>query len=926
MRSLALALSVWTAGVAAQSPVPTAAVQAPTPALAPRVVTVPWLGNPANDHVTFDGASVLLHGVAYPDTGVALVSGTWDPGDGSGPVSIPVTNPRALERVHVYRGSSGTPYVARLEVVDANNNRASDTFRVRILPRTLAVDVNMAIDRGLWNLHKRLSLGTSNGVDVGYWTNSSSRPAATASGLLAMQANAHFESGDRAEDPYVDDVARGLAGLMTDLSSFPISAQTYGNPDTNGNGFALECAGSYPPYVVGQVVDAIVGTRTPNKVTVTGPNNVLGRTYRDITTDLLEAYYFGQSESGSARGGWRYAWNYGSSDNSVSQWYAIGALAVVRDPNGFAQMIPQFVKDENLLWLQTSQVFTGSNSGDDGRWGYTAANSCVEINCMNTTASGLVEMIADDRTTADPRWIAAERFAVRNWTQLTANNRIYGMFAVAKAMRLAQPNAVQLMDGTLDWYGDGTVGLAQHLVRNQQSDGSWDGRWVTDDLATAWAIVILSPTIIQVPPVAVCHADPQTTAPNTPIDLDALRSHHPDPNRRIMSYEWDFDCDGTIDATGVRARHPGYPTQGDKCVRLWVIDDANQRGRDDCTIHITPPPYPPNSNPGGPYDFCLGTSQRLILDGRRSSDPDGTIVRWAWDYQPQPLDLSFNDAFGSTVDVTAYFSTLPPGRYDVGLRVRDNNGLEDTDFTTVTVYSTSACPLYPPDFVAPTPCGGRVMATAGVPLEIRVCAMDRNVNDIVTLDVVGSLPAGARMDPVLPVQGNPVCSTLKWTPGINQVGRVRVTFSAIDNTTLRTDCSFEIEVAECFLMMGGTTGNSRIRAGTHTFQTGLGAITAIHPITRESLPTILATPELLPIAKFSGEPAFLGTAQLFMWNPAMFPNNPEQASHVLELWLVRPGVVQARRLGTPDGISAGVRSWMSGGRTWMNFPFTIDGM
>lgn len=921
-----LALVTCAAAVAAQSPVPVVATTPIIPTLAPTVVTVPWLGDPNNDHVAFDGATVMLQGVAYPDSGVALTSATWDPGDGSGPVGVPVTNSRILELAHVYRGPSGTPYVARLEVVDANNNRGSDTFRVRIAPRSLAVDVNMAIDRGLWHLHKRLVLGTSGGVDVGNWTDSSSRPAATASALLAMQINAHFENGNRAEDPYVDDVARGLAGLMTDLSSFAITPQTYGNPDTNGNGIALQCAGSYPPYVVGQIVDAIVASRTPNKVTVTGGTNVLGRTYKDLATDLMDAYYFGQAEGGSARGGWRYGWNYGSSDNSVSQWYAIGGLALVDDVNGFAQAIPQFVKDENMTWLQYSQVFDGSNAGNDGRWGYTANNSCVELNCANTTASGLVEMIANDKTTADPRWIAAERFTVRNWAQLMPSNRIYGMFAVAKAMRLAKPTPIALMNGTLDWYGDPAIGVAQHLVGTQQANGSWDGRWVVDDLATAWALVVLSPTILVVQPVAVCHADPQTTAPNTAIDLDGLRSYHPDNNRRIMRYEWDFDCDGTIDATGVRTTHPGYATQGDKCVRLWVTDDANQRGRDDCTIHITPPPYPPNSNPGGPYEFCLGTSQRLVLDGRRSSDPDGQIVRWGWDYRPQPLDLSFNDATTPTVDVTTYFSTLPPGRYDVGLRVWDNNGLEDTDFTTVTVYSTSACPLYPPDFTAPTPCGRRIMATAGAPLEIQVCAVDRNVNDIVTLDVVGTLPAGARMDPVLPRQGNPVCSTFKWTPGINQVGRFRVTFSAIDSTTLRTDCWFDIEVAECFLMLGSSTGNHRIRAGTHTFQTGLAGVTAIHPVTRESLPTILATGDLVPVAKYAHEPTFVGTAQVFMWNPAMFPTNPEQASHVLELWLVRPGVVEARRLGSPDGVSIGVSSWLTGGRTWMKFPFTIDGM
>jgi len=931
MRGKSLVAVVMSASVSAQATavVTGSAAVRPGGTTTLRVVAVPWNGDPNEEHVVYSGGSLILQAAAYPDVGVPLQSASWDPGDGSGPIGIAIGVPRVLELSHTYTGSSGEPFVARIAVIDVNNNRASDVFRVRVLPRTLPVEINLAVDRGLWNLHKRLLLNSANGVDVGHWTNDRSRAAATASALLAFQVHGHLESGDPAEDPYADDVARGLAGLMLDLRSIPIGPQGTNNPDTNGNGIGIESVDDRKIYVVGQVVDALVATQTPAVLTRTGGANILARSYRDIVIDCMDAYYWGQVDNGGARGGWRYGWN-SEADNSASQWYAIGGIAVERDTHGFQSSIPQFVRDENRLWLAASRR-------SDGRFGYTSRDACAGgwDDCTSTTASGMVQMAADQQLSSTPDWLASEHYLATNFARLTSSNVVYGMFALAKAMRYARPDAVRLLDGTLDWYLDPSRGLAQHLVRNQQVDGSWDSLNIVDDVASAWALVILSPSIIEIPPVAVCRASLHTAPINTPIDLDGLASSHPDAPHTVQGYEWDFDCDGTVDATGSRVRHPGFATVGDKCIRLIVFDERHPPVRSlphDCIIRITPPPFPPTAQPGGPYTLCLGSSQRLVLDGSGSSDPDGTIVQWAWDYRPQPLDNSFDDAFGVTVDVTTYFAGLGPGRYDVGLRVTDDGNLTDTAYTTVTVYAPASCPPgFPPEFTPQTPCGRVVMATAGAPLDLEISASDRDGNDIVSLDVVGSLPVGAIMVPGLPLRDNPVSSRLQWTPTLSQVGRHRVSFSAIDLTNRRADCSFEVEVAECFLMVAPTVGTDLVNAGTHAFTTGLHGVSAIYPITRASVPWVPALAEVLRAAPPGGGtvlpgPEFLGAAQVFMWNPHMFPTNPEQSSDVLELWLWGPGDVRATRRGRSDGMSIGVRSRLANGSTVMTFPFTIDGM
>ncbi len=667
-----------------------------------RVVTVPWIGKPGRPpepHPVFDGGTLILQGVAFTAPMTPLMSATWDPGDGTGPQPISVANPRVLELAHVYNGLDFQPYTAVLTVTDTDMTAVSDTFRVIVRPRTLDVDVNMAIDRGLWNLHRNQILSSSGMVPTGFWT-TQDITAATASAVLAFEASGHYENGTPDEDPYVDDVKRGLAHLMTALCRVDIGMELYGDPDTNGNNFGLVSIG-LPIYVGGQVVDAIVASNTPDAITATGePGDVLGRTYRMIVEDMMDAFAWSQAESESAfdgfcfstynpRGGWRYGLNDQQADNSASQWVAIAGLAAER---AFGVFVPPFVKAENANhFLPNTQIFDGSNAGADGHFGYTLPGCSPDLFGINTTPSGLVQLDFDGVPSSDPRYVASVGFMIRNWSTLIDHHRIYGMFALAKAMRLAQGMPIELMNGTFDWYksdttsGDPINGLARHLVNTQAPDGSWcSPAWVCGDLASAWALVILSPTIFQPPPIAVCEVDAEVTGVNVPIEFDGSGSFHLDPARSIVSYEWDFDGDMVFDASGKVVTH-AFTALGTYDVTLRVTDDNTPPliDSDTCPILVEPPPNRPDSNPGGAYHFCLGFNEPFLLDGTGSFDPDGMIVSYGWDFT-DPID-TFTDATTPTVDVTAFYTALGPGMYNVGLQVVDNDGIVNTDFTTVEV-------------------------------------------------------------------------------------------------------------------------------------------------------------------------------------------------------------------------------------------------
>ena len=462
------------------------------------LATVPWLGDPALPHQVYDGGSLVLQGSAWPAAGCTLVAASWDPGDGSPAVAVSRADPRVLELRHSYHGTPGTRYTALLTASDSCGHSCVDSFEVELRARSLDVEVNMAIDKALWSLHRHMVLSAVGGVPTGYWT-SQNRPAATAGAAQALMLQGHALLGDASEDPYVEDVQRGLAHLETELSSLQIGPQPAGDPDVNGNGLGLEVlAGNRVPLVTGMVAMAFLATHAPNQLAQVGGADVIGRPYFDLVQDMLDAYAWGQTDAGHARGGWRYTWQVDGM-NTACRW---PALAGIGAEGVFGASVPQFVKDENLnYWVPYTQIIDGSGFGLDGRFGYISATSVVDINGLNNTASGLLQLTFDGLPSSDLRFVSAERFLLDNWSLLLQSHRIFGMQGIAAALRLARPAPISLLAGSFDWYGAEVAlgapmnGLARHLVDSQSADGSWSGTyWVTGDLATSWVLQILAPT------------------------------------------------------------------------------------------------------------------------------------------------------------------------------------------------------------------------------------------------------------------------------------------------------------------------------------------------------------------------------------------------------------------------------------------------
>lgn len=144
-----------------------------------------------------------------------------------------------------------------------------------------------------------------------------------------------------------------------------------------------------------------------------------------------------------------------------------------------------------------------------------------------------------------------------------------------------------------------------------------------------------------------------------------------DSDGSIENYNWDFG-DGSI-GYGVSPSHT-YSSYGTFNVTLTVTDDGGSTGSTETTVTIALSGVDsPVADAGGPYSGL--TNQAVAFDGSDSSDSDGSIVNYTWD---------FGDGnTGKGVTLThIYYSA---GVYMVTLTVTDNDGFTDPDTTTVAI-------------------------------------------------------------------------------------------------------------------------------------------------------------------------------------------------------------------------------------------------
>lgn len=326
--------------------------------------------------------------------------------------------------------------------------------------------------------------------------------------------------------------------------------------------------------------------------------------------------------------------------------------------------------------------FDGSASNDpDGiivsySWDFGDGNTGTGANPTHTyTTANLYNVtltVTDDAGTTDSIGTTANivPVVVNQPPIADANGPYSGIVGVAI---MFDGSASTDADGTIvsyNWdFGDGNTGTGVTPSHTYGVDGNFTvSLTVTDDAgATSSTTTTASIGVVNQPPVSDPNG-PYSGTVGIALTFDGTAST--DADGTIVSYAWDFGDGNT--ASGVTPSHT-YMMNGNYSISLTVTDDAGDSGTATTTAAIGLGNMPPASNPNGPYSGTVGIA--IMFDGTASSDPDGNIVSYNWD---------FGDGNVGSGQTPVHIYTTP-GTYNVTLTVTDNAGATDSAMTTATI-------------------------------------------------------------------------------------------------------------------------------------------------------------------------------------------------------------------------------------------------
>ena len=236
-------------------------------------------------------------------------------------------------------------------------------------------------------------------------------------------------------------------------------------------------------------------------------------------------------------------------------------------------------------------------------------------------------------------------------------------------------------DGTVDSYawdfGDGSTGQGATATHTYAAAGTYTVKLTVTDNQSATGRRPIRSTVTAPPVNQVPVASFTSTVKDLGVTVDGSGSS--DSDGTVDSYAWDFG-DGST-GQGATATHT-YAAAGTYTVKLTVTDNQSATGEKTDQVTVTAPPV--NQVPVASFTSTV-KDLGITVDGSGSSDSDGTVDSYAWD---------FGD--GSTGQgATATHTYAAAGTYTVKLTVTDNQSAtgEKTDQVTVTAPPVNQVPV-----------------------------------------------------------------------------------------------------------------------------------------------------------------------------------------------------------------------------------------
>ena len=349
-----------------------------------------------------------------------------------------------------------------------------------------------------------------------------------------------------------------------------------------------------------------------------------------------------------------------SADNGAS-FSSPKNLSGTPGSSGNPQLFVDAAGNINVVWEESSpaDIFF-VRSGDAGATFSSAQNlshnSGPSTNAWLTVDAGANINVAWEDTTPGNRDILFTRSTDSGATFLSTPLNLSNNSGLSEAVQIA---ADKSGDINVAWQ-DGTPGVSQILFSR-----------MTGNIETNH------------PPVADAGMDQtvDSTGPDgTSVQLDGSKSS--DPDKDVLSFVWKDEVGNVVGTTAVVQVTVQV---GVHTFTLTVTDPGNLSSTAKTVITVQAVNHPPVAVASADQTLeCTGQGMRVMLDGSKSSDPDGDALSFVWK----------NEA-GNVVGTTAVVQLTPAmGTHTFTLTVTDTGGLSSMATTHVTVRDTNAPSLH----------------------------------------------------------------------------------------------------------------------------------------------------------------------------------------------------------------------------------------
>jgi len=182
-----------------------------------------------------------------------------------------------------------------------------------------------------------------------------------------------------------------------------------------------------------------------------------------------------------------------------------------------------------------------------------------------------------------------------------------------------------------------------------------------------------------------------------------------DPNDDPLTYAWTQVAGPSVSLVGAATRTASFVASSSGVHRFQLVVNDGRAGSapDEVQVVVNAVNRVPTAHAGP--DLTVNEGEQAVLDGSRSSDPDGDPLQFSWTQTGGPVSVSLT---GRTT-VRASFVPSLAGAYRFELTVNDGKDTSPADEVVVTVLNQNSPPVavvLPPD---PSEVGGWVALNGG---------------------------------------------------------------------------------------------------------------------------------------------------------------------------------------------------------------------